>query len=144
MSTVEVTVTVPGDPVPKARARVVNGRAFTPAKTVTGENQVQAAWVAATGGRRAPHDGPVVLHLDFHFTIPASWSKKRRQAVSDGSVPHRSRPDLDNLAKLVMDGLNGLAWTDDAQIAHLTATKRYADSGRTVVRIRFINPETVG
>lgn len=42
-----------------------------------------------------------------------------------------TRPDVDNLTKLLLDALTsaGVAWKDDAQVAELLITKRHADRG---------------
>lgn len=42
-------------------------------------------------------------------------------------MSHRGRPDLDNLLKLVLDSLNGVAYVDDAQVVESHATKRMPD-----------------
>lgn len=39
----------------------------------------------------------------------------------------RNRPDLDNAAKSILDGLNGVAWDDDRQVSELHV---YVRSGR--------------
>lgn len=41
-------------------------------------------------------------------------------------VPHEKKPDLDNLAKSVLDALNGIVWRDDAQVASLSMSKQIA------------------
>lgn len=47
----------------------------------------------------------------------ASWLKKRCEAAADvGEVPHVKRFDVDNLAKVVLDGLNEIVFVDDTQI----------------------------
>jgi Holliday junction resolvase RusA-like endonuclease len=38
-----------------------------------------------------------------------------------------SKPDFDNLAKIVGDALNKVAWLDDAQIAAAWVRKVYSD-----------------
>ena len=56
---------------------------------------------------------PVVLDVRFWFPVPKSYMRKRRPVPE---APHTSKPDLDNLLKLVKDALNGVAWSDDAQV----------------------------
>ena len=89
--------TVPGCPVPKARARVVNGHAFTPKTTTAYERKVVACYLAAKRGR-APIVGPVQVSLWFY-------------------LPDKRRRDWDNLAKAITDALNGYAYADDSQIS---------------------------
>ena len=42
----------------------------------------------------------------------------------DGT-PHTKKPDIDNVAKSVLDALNGLAFDDDSLIHDLQIIKRY-------------------
>ena len=49
--------------------------------------------------------------------------------------PYTKRPDIDNLAKAILDGLNGIAYTDDNQVAELEIQKLYSDKARTEVEI---------
>lgn len=93
---------VNGEPIPKARPRVVKGHTFTPQRTVDGEVAVKAA--AINAGVR-PLSGDVLLD------IVAYRSTKRRA-------------DVDNIGKLVMDGLIGVAFADDSQVTFLTVEKR--------------------
>lgn len=39
------------------------------------------------------------------------------------------RPDIDNLEKAVLDGLNGVAFVDDSQIIKSSTEKLFADDG---------------
>lgn len=119
-----VAFTVPGLPVAKGRARVgmVAGKArmFTPAKTVAYEGMIAFAAQEAMDG--APLlEGPLSVHVTAVFPIPASWSKKRVA----GAVWHTGRPDGDNLLKAVGDGLNGVVWKDDSQVASASIRKIY-------------------
>jgi Holliday junction resolvase RusA-like endonuclease len=113
---------VPGEPVAKGRPRFVcaTGRTFTPAKTISYEGQVKsAAYVAMDCAR--PMEGPVRLTVRATWLVPKSWSKKRK----DAAVWKESKPDADNIAKIVKDALNGLVYRDDAQVAELIVQKRY-------------------
>lgn len=121
-----IKLIIPGIPIAKARPKFsVQGgfaRAYTPAKTRNYEELV--AW----HGKLAfpePLDGPLFFDLLFVLPIPASTPKKRLQALIDGG--HIKKPDLDNLCKSLADGLNGIAYHDDSQIAELRARKVYGD-----------------
>ncbi len=52
--------------------------------------------------------------------------------------PHK-KPDSDNIAKVVADALNGIAYDDDAQIADLTVIKRYTENPCVKVTIAEIS-----
>jgi len=93
-----------GEPVPKARPRVVvagGRRAFTPSRTVKGEQHVQECCFVVNP-RLRPVEGSVGLKLRFYCA-------------------GLGRGDLDNYVKLTSDALNHIAWHDDAQIVKLDA-----------------------
>lgn len=104
--------TVPGEPTSKARARFTNygsrSHAYTPERTKTAESRVALAFKGA-GGRLEP-DKEVSFAVDVTFI--------------NGT---RQRRDIDNMLKLVLDGLNGVAWVDDMQVTEISARKEYVD-----------------
>lgn len=124
---------LPVPPTAKGRPRFSrrSGRAFTPPATEAAERTIRGELAHATTlGKTAPTvqwpaTGALVLELRFVMPAPASWSKKKTAAALEGRLPHTSRPDLDNLGKLVMDAANGVLWADDAQLTMVTLTKRY-------------------
>lgn len=124
-----------GKPTPKGRPRfnTRTGRAYTPTKTRDAEQSILAAYLVASAGR-LPHDGAIEIELDAVFTPPTSWPKWKREAALAGEFPHTTRPDFDNLAKII-DGLNGRAWVDDSQIIHAVIRKAYGQTATTRVRI---------
>lgn len=126
--------TVPGKPHGKGRPRatVVNGHArlYTPDTT--------AAYEAAVRDAGAPHfdapiAGPVRLRIVAYFEMPRSWSKRKR-AEMQGQF-HTQKPDGDNVLKSFKDGLNGIAWNDDCQVADARVVKRWATHAETFVQI---------
>ncbi len=132
MTTAEFTV--PGKPHGKGRARatVVNGHArlYTPDTT--------AAYEAAVRAHGQPHfpapiAGPVRLRLVAFFEMPRSWSKRKRADMA-GQF-HTQKPDGDNVLKSFKDGLNGIAWHDDCQVADARIVKRWASYAETFVQI---------
>lgn len=124
--------TVPGAPIAKGRPRISTRggtvRAFTPAKTVAYEGLIAMAAQSAMDGA-APYLGPVSVSVTATFPIPESWSAKKKAAA----LWHTGRPDGDNLLKAVGDGLNGVVWKDDSQVASARIIKCYgAVPGLTV------------
>ena len=139
-----LTFVVPGVPTPKGRPRMTRrGKVYTPAKTVAYERTISIfAQVAAS--RMATRDemlfeGPVMVTIHCHFKMPKSWSRKRKEAML--YEPHIQLPDLDNLVKSVLDGLNQTygIWDDDKQVAAVTATKHWSEESSVLVRIEKVN-----
>jgi Holliday junction resolvase RusA-like endonuclease len=58
--------------------------------------------------------------------------------MAAGEILPVVKPDLDNVAKLILDALNGVAWHDDNQIARLTISKVYGKKPHTDVEIETI------
>lgn len=48
------------------------------------------------------------------------------------------KPDADNIAKAVLDGLNGVAFVDDSQVVALMVKKTYGLTPKVKVRIKEI------
>lgn len=64
------------------------------------------------------------MSLVFELPMPASWSEKKRRAML-GS-PHRTKPDIDNLTKAVLDAL----CSNDCTIWNLASlSKRWGEVG---------------
>ena len=124
--------TVDGTAVGKGRPRVstIGGRPrlYTPAKTVQWERQVAEACRSAMSTWQ-PSKHPMAVRIDIKVGVPVSWSKRRQlSALCGDEVP--GKPDLDNVAKAVLDACNGIAYVDDKQVTRLTVTKNYApDAG---------------
>ena len=51
--------------------------------------------------------------------------KKKQAAVYAGEIKPTVKPDIDNIVKIVLDGLNGVAFTDDKQVIEIQAQKCY-------------------
>ncbi|MFB3079573.1 MAG: RusA family crossover junction endodeoxyribonuclease, partial [Lysobacterales bacterium] len=66
-------------------------------------------------------DGPVAVTMCFNLERPKTVTEKRL-------LPW-TKPDLDNLAKAVLDACNGILWEDDARICDLILRKRYSPAG---------------
>jgi Holliday junction resolvase RusA-like endonuclease len=115
-----VSFTVPGEPVPFARAGAQGKRRFTPKKQADFMTAVRTIAAAAMKGA-PPLEGPVSMRVHAAYLVPESWSKKRKASAYWKS----SKPDADNVAKIVKDAISTIVFVDDAQVAHLNVVKKY-------------------
>lgn len=121
--------TIPGKPFAKQRPRSTRqGRVYTPKETVSFERTV--GQIAAQHFQE-PLTGPVRVTILATFQPAKSWSK--RKVAEHMSRPHTQRPDLDNCAKAILDGLNRIAWADDGQVASMEVRKVWGPAAQTVV-----------
>lgn len=125
---------IPGDPRGKARPRVVRTRdgrsmAFTPDKTIAYEELIRQRFRQQWEREDLPFPDktPVCVKITAGFGIPKSTSKKARLAMLAGQIGPTKKPDMDNIAKIVLDALNGFAWHDDVQVLDLHISKFYTD-----------------
>lgn len=95
---------VPGPPQGKARARTFYNpninkmSSITPEKTVLYENLIKQCYLAShMADKRYMDNEPLEMEIT----------------------------DIDNIAKVVCDALNGVAYKDDKQIVSLKLAKRY-------------------
>jgi Holliday junction resolvase RusA-like endonuclease len=130
--TFQVIYSVEGDPVGKQRPRFSRGRTYTPKKTVDYETII-ASKASQAMGSSEPLQTPVAIFIWISHAIPASYSKKRKEACLNG-LDWPKKPDLDNVAKVFLDAMNGIVYKDDVQVVKLRVSKRYdTDSGVDVL-----------
>lgn len=91
---------------------------------------------AAAMQGRPPFEGPLEVTVGAFWPYPKSMSKKKLALY--GSQFFTSRPDADNVAKLLGDALNNIVWRDDSQICTLLVTKRYGAVPQTVIRVKAL------
>ncbi|PNY87129.1 RusA family crossover junction endodeoxyribonuclease [Staphylococcus agnetis] len=82
------------------------------------------------------------LTIEFYFPPLKSWSKKLLSTMI-GSYK-RTKPDLDNLLKTVLDAGNEKLWKDDNQIVEIRTFKKYSGVARTVLVINEIEEKNNG
>jgi Holliday junction resolvase RusA-like endonuclease len=134
-----IEIMIDGDPVGKGRPRVYKNhgitRAVTPEKTRSYEAKIKAAYIEKYGGVVAYPDQALRARILISMGIPKSTGKKRRKEMLQGMIRPTKKPDIDNATKVILDGLNGLAYGDDKQIVELKALKCYAKEPFVLVQI---------
>ena len=132
------TIHVRGIPAPQGSKRHVgNGRMIEMSKAV-------GPWREAVRAETQhavplPLDGPVEVVLTFHVARPKGHYRTGRNAglLRPGAPGYpASKPDIDKLARAVLDGLTeGGAWKDDGQVVRLVAVKEYGEPAGAVITI---------
>lgn len=130
-----IVFVIPGTARGKQRPRATRtGRVYTPAQTVNQEAYIKM--LAATAMRGfAPFVGPLTASFHINVAVPKSYTKQQRKMIDEGKLWPTSKPDIDNVVKLLCDAMNGIVYGDDKQIVDLLVTKSYADSASTHVMI---------
>lgn len=108
----------------KARPRVCRGYAFTPKDTVEYEKLVRDCYKEQDGRYL---EGSVRALIIAYYKIPKSYSKKRVKAIREGLEQPVKKPDADNIWKIILDSLNGIAYKDNSQIIELIIIKKYME-----------------
>lgn len=129
----QVRFTVEGKPTAKGRPRFTrNGHAYTDEKTAAYETLVRLSYQQQAGEKL---QGELHASIYAFFPIPKSTPKGLAQDMREGKVWHTKKPDADNIAKSILDALNGVAYDDDSSVASLCVVKRYGDEPRVEVSI---------
>ena len=123
-----VTFIVPGEAKSeRKRQRFVPGKGHVGKRTDTPDRAAKKAFVSLLANQQfaAPFVGPVSLTLEFRRPVPKSYPKRGPTAKYPWPWAWTAKPDATNLAKLIEDALNGIAWVDDAQVTDLIVRKRF-------------------
>ncbi len=115
-----IDLTLDVAPIPKGRPRAGNGRVYTPAATRAYEDRI--GWLLRAARVQHAESGDLRVAAVFHL------------------APGQ-RGDVDNFAKALLDGANGVAWRDDAQVTELSARiVRGSDRPRVELAVYRIEP----
>ena len=117
----------------RARRTPTGIQSYAPAGTVANMNTIALEYERACCelfGKvvYAPADKPIHVEIVTYQPVPAS----RKKSIEWEHATFK--PDVDNVGKLVLDALNGVAYDDDKQIVKLTVEK--------AKRVRGVVPHT--
>ena len=121
----------------KQRPRIGrSGVVYTPKETLVYENYVKMCYSDyARQFEWLPYENQVKAEIDVLVAVPKSDSKAKKKAKIEGAIRPTVKPDCDNLAKSILDSLNGLAYQDDKQVVELIVKKYYAENAEVRVRL---------
>lgn len=95
------------------------------------EHMEEIGWLFLEKAKKAGMRGyfPIDAHVGVHLYITAFACLPDSKPKHIQSEPYTTKPDVDNIAKLVMDGLNGVAYHDDKQVIQLHVSKAPRERG---------------
>ena len=132
------TFEIVGEPQGKGRPRFSTRggfvKTYTPEKTASYENFVKLCYLNKYKGQKL--DGEIIAEIIAYFSIPKSFSKKKRVEAIEGKIKPTKKPDTDNIAKTILDSLNGIAFEDDKQVVALLVKKLYGEEAKVVVALK--------
>lgn len=126
--------TVHAEPRGQGRPRAGNGTIYKTKEDKAWEKMILTAYQMQYPAA-LPLAGAVKVSIEAVLSIPASKSRKVQDDMMTGKIPAQKKPDVDNVAKAVLDALNRVAWHDDKQVVSLTVRKRYGHPARMIVAI---------
>ena len=127
-----IELTIPGKPVAQGRPRFYRRGTFVVAtdpkasKVYKADIQYLAQKHKEDNNISELLDGPLGLDVMAYFPCPKSRWRKTKPRTEEH---HAKRPDADNVAKSIKDGLTGVFYHDDSQISELIIRKRIAAQG---------------
>ena len=126
------------NPVPKGRPRSTlrNNKinVFTDTKTRQYEFRTKLWLVRKVGFTQ--FEG--ALKVTAHFYIKPPKKYKKEDIEKEKYYP-KTRPDLDNYVKTLLDVCNGIIFKDDAQVVEIETFKKYANEPKTFVKVEVLN-----
>lgn len=122
-----------GKAVGKGRPRFMrNGHTYTPEPTRIYEDLVRTMYRQKY--KEPPTEEAVKVCIMVWMTPAKSLSKK--QQARELEHPPMKKPDIDNISKIILDALNGVAWNDDKQVVSLEVVKLWGHDERVMVGIK--------
>jgi len=144
---IEYAIEIPGEPVGKQRPKVwpikmksgvIIRSGVTPEKTVNYTNLVRLLWREKYPGFM-PLKGAVRLELRIFKSIPKAAGKKKAALMEAGEIRPETKPDWDNVGKMISDALEGLAYERDSQIASGQVEKLFSSRPRVEIKVMPID-----
>lgn len=122
---------------PKFSRRGKHITTYTPKETQTYEKLVRkSALEQCKEQLDKEYVGAVKLKILAFYEPPKSYSNKKKKLLMNN--PYLKKSDADNIAKIICDSLNKVAYYDDSQIYSLEVYKYYSEKNRVEVIIEYV------
>ncbi len=127
---------VDGNIVGKERPRVnrYTSTVYTPNKTKDYEELVRQYFKI----KYPKHEilkGRLSIEITAYMKIPKSTSKAKQDEMLKNIVSPTKKPDVDNIAKSILDAMNRYVFEDDNQVSKIIIEKKYAIEEKVHIKI---------
>jgi Holliday junction resolvase RusA-like endonuclease len=85
---------------------------------------------------RWPDSAYISVDVTAVYPIPKSATKASLAAIQAGRILPKRKPDIDNVLKVVLDSLNGIAYKDDSQVVMVTGRKIYGHEPKLIIEMK--------
>lgn len=110
---------------------------YTPTATRSFEEKVRWAFTSKYNIETELSTKPISAIIKVYYKPATSLSDKKKNSLY--GQPCVKKPDTDNIAKAILDSLNGLAYKDDSQVTSLIVDKYYGKENLIEVDLEEIN-----
>mgnify|MGYP001947951195 CR=1 FL=1 len=132
----QIRFIVNGSPIGNQRAADGKHGKYLPAKSRKYQENIAWNFRKALGGAVKPTGKPIEVSVLAFYPVPKSWPVWKQEAALAGDIVPTVKPDVDNIEKAIYDGLNEVAYHDDAQIVNVNGfIKRYSRQPRVEITI---------
>lgn len=132
-----IEFTIYGEPIAQGRPRFSTVNGFSQAIDPPDSKEYKK-YVKLMASQNRPHkpiEGPVNLKLVIYRPLLKSMSKKKKAEAVAGTLRPIKKPDVDNVAKGIMDAMTSIIWQDDKQVVSLQVSKYYSEQPRVEVEV---------
>lgn len=125
-----------GNIVGKQRPRIntYTYNVYTPIKTKDYEEYIQQNFKIKYPNHNILK-GRISIEIIAFLEIPKNTSKKKSIEMLNENISPTKKPDIDNIAKSILDALNKFVFKDDNQVTKLVVEKKYSEVEKVYVKI---------
>lgn len=138
-----ITFTIYGEPYGKKNMQPIrmgnHFSSYSPKQNTNYMTSVKMCYMEQAEGFRFEDDEQLTITIIAYKSIPKTMTKKKLALIKANKLFPITKPDCDNISKVICDGLNKLAFRDDSQITDLIVKKRYDEVPRVYVEISVNN-----
>ena len=125
-----------GKIVGKQRPRVntYTGNIYTPNSTKDYEEYIRQCFFLKYPKNKTL-EGRVKVEIIAYIKIPNNVKKQENEKMLKGELSPTKKPDIDNIAKVVLDSINKYVIKDDKQVTKISVEKIYGKEEKLYIKI---------
>lgn len=125
-----------GNIIGKQRPRVnmYTGNVYTPTNTKDYEEYIKQCFFLKYNKCEMILNR-VNIDIIAYFKIPSNTKKVDKEKMIKGEISPTKKPDIDNIAKVVLDSINKYVIKDDSQVTKISVEKKYAEESKLYIKI---------